>query len=274
MLRDLFAIFPLICCATGPGKGRRFAGLADMKPGHGLLYIYRTHHDVGCSAWHDVFLNKTKVAGLVDGSHPGLCGAGRYSIRTRKSLSVSALDPGPGEIAVEPDTVTFPLYGPKYEQYWGLASTLNPMAPVVPMPEYKSIDERWTVVEKERALPEIRECIGLSIHMWKRCCLSDHTIVAFFLVAAWHRRLASRGPNHGSQVQVSSGPCLRLACSERQGAGEQRHRGASPIDVDPDRAFPMNIRAAIPVPALRVGLPGRSTGFCRSGCLASAEAAR
>jgi len=39
LLRDLFAIFLLTGCAAGPGKGRRFAGLADMKPGYGLLHV-------------------------------------------------------------------------------------------------------------------------------------------------------------------------------------------------------------------------------------------
>ena len=155
----LFAFLLLTGCATGPAKGPRFAGLADMKPGYGLLYIYRPHHHVGSWVWHDVFLNKTKVAGLVDGSYTCVyVEPGTYSIRTEKSLSISALDPGPGEITVEPSSVTFLLYDRRYEQYWGIAATGNPMAPLVPIPEYKTIYERWTVAEKEKALLELREC--------------------------------------------------------------------------------------------------------------------
>ena len=149
---SLVSICLLASCATIPAKGPRFGGLAETKPGYSLLYIYRPHDNVGRWVWHDIFLNNTKVVGLADGSFTYVyVQPGKYSIHAEKSSFLSASDPGPGEITIEPDSTQFLLFDRKHEEY------LAPMLP--PVPAYKIIYQRWTIiVEKEKALPDLSQC--------------------------------------------------------------------------------------------------------------------
>lgn len=152
---SLVSVCLLAGCATS-AKGPRFEGLAEPKLGYSLLYIYRPHDNVGRWVWHDVFLNNTKVVGLLDGSFTYVhVQPGKYSIHAKKSCFLSASDPGLGEITVEPDSTQFLLFDRKHEEYVGLG---NPMSPFMPVPKYKTIYQRWTVVEKDQALPELSQC--------------------------------------------------------------------------------------------------------------------
>ena len=141
-----FAI--LLCiwgCATAPEKGPRFSGLPEMRPGYSLVYFYRPHEYIGRWVWPDIFMNHTKVAGLLDQTFAVIhTKPGKYRISTKKSLAISGIPEVEYELTVESGLVYYLHYDRKYVKTGIMAD------------DYKLVYARWTLTDANEAMSEIR----------------------------------------------------------------------------------------------------------------------
>lgn len=136
-----FLVLPLVGCATAPQKGPRFTGVAEMKPGFSLLYIYRPYHFNGSIGWPTVFLNGVKTVDLVNQSYTFVhIRAGRYAIRTKISTPLSPMGNVPGEISIKPHKVYFLHFDITYFSREGSKIKLG----------------KWTLTGKDDAVSEMR----------------------------------------------------------------------------------------------------------------------
>ncbi|MGV8073015.1 MAG: DUF2846 domain-containing protein [Syntrophobacteraceae bacterium] len=146
MRKQMFVFLLLLfitCCATPPEKGQRFTRIAETKPDYSLLYIYRPYEYIGRGVWPEVFFNEIKTVALVNESYTYVyIKPGNYRIRSEKSEFLSGLGNIPGEISIEPNSEYFLLLDRKYQR--------------LGFYNYKAVHERWTLVDKNEAVSEIR----------------------------------------------------------------------------------------------------------------------
>lgn len=137
----------------------RFHETENARPGFATLYIYRPYNVVGHGVWPVLFINGKKVVGLKDQGYTVIfVKPGKYKVRTGKNNLLSGMGNIPGRFEI-PRVGTYFL---KFDRaYMKFTNTFEHGLGPHTVASYSIKYERWTLVPKDKALPEITACCRL-----------------------------------------------------------------------------------------------------------------
>lgn len=149
----LASLFVLGGCATPrPPNAQSFQEISASRPGFATLYIYRSHHEISRAVWPEMFINEQKVVDLKNEGYTVLfVRTGKYRIRTEKNSFMSGMDNIPGEFEIRQEGTYYLKFDRSYNQFMSQSGTYA-------SPSFTRNYERWTLVSREIALPEISKC--------------------------------------------------------------------------------------------------------------------
>jgi hypothetical protein len=150
----IFCLGLLAACATErPVDAPVFQEVSGKQSGYARLYIFSPYNEIGRAIWPELVFNGHKIAGLKNASYTTLLlKPGHYEISTEKSSIFS----GQGNIPGTMDVVGTGDFYLKFDRAYDQGIKINGSG--YAEPGFTTKYERWTLVTRDQALPEISKC--------------------------------------------------------------------------------------------------------------------